>query len=376
MSRHASRAAHGGVVTTTPWLRAPWLLVRRPTVFFAIVGACAVLAIAAASGMLFVSTLGSASLGAQAASDCREASLPTASADVGGARLSQVRAGGGREMVAAGLPAPYTSEIGEARIQDSMVHLFAMPGALDHVQKLTPSAGAGAWFPDTFAAKLDLRPGDTVATTTGQPVRVAGIYRDLAPSPFQVSPLPAFFCSWQAQFVPTAASDAAIAATPPRYRQAPMLLVDEATQARVVDGNVTVSWYAPLSPRSTSLHRYHRALAQLQTAAATIDSTYALTVDVDQKLAKKIDIAERTQAGTGGSVIPIDVAGVVVALLLVAGAGGFWASHRAREVRLLVARGVGAPALGIKAVLETLPPALVGLAGGYLAALAIVRRVG
>lgn len=376
MSRHTLPAAHGGVFGTSPWLRAPWLLLRRPSVFLAIVGACAVLSIAAASGVLFVSTLGTASLQAQAAGDCREASLPTATADVDTSQLARTRTGGQQAIQRAGLPAPYVSEIGEARIQASQVHMFSLAGALDHVEKLTPSAGAGAWIPNTFADKLHVRPGDTLTTTSGQPLRIAGIYRDLAPSPFQVAHLPPFFCTWQAQFVPTAASDQVIAATPPRYRQAPMLFVDEATEARAVDGTVTVSWYAPLSPKTTSLQRYDEALQQMGQAAGVIGSEYAVNVDVDKKLPTKLDIAKRAQSGVSGSVIPIDIAGVVVALLLVAGAGGFWATHRAREVRLLVARGVGTAALGSKAVLETLPPALLGLAGGYFAALALVRKVG
>jgi putative ABC transport system permease protein len=369
-------AARGGVFGTSPWLRAPVLLLRQPSVFLAIVGACAVLSIAAASGVLFVSTLGTASLQAQAADDCREASLPTAVADVDTPQLARARAGGQRQVQAAGLPRPYVSEIGEARIQDSQVHIFSLAGSLDHVEKLTPSAGVGAWIPNTFADKLRLRPGDTIRTTSGQPLRIGGIYRDLAPSPFQVAHLPPFFCSWQAQFVPTAAADTVIAATPPRYRQAPMIFVDEATEARVADGTVTVSWYAPLSPKSTSLHRYHQGLDQMAAAASAISDTYALDATVDKKLPTKLDIAERAQSGVSGSVIPIDIAGVVVALLLVAGAGGFWATHRSREVRLLVARGVGTAALGSKAVLETLPPALLGLAGGYFAALALVRKVG
>ena len=54
----------------------------------------------------------------------------------------------------------------------------------------------------------------------------------------------------------------------------------------------------------------------------------------------------------------------------------FWAAARQREIRLLVARGVGPGALAGKAVLETAVPAIIGAAVGYLCTAALVRTVG
>jgi len=363
------------VLTTAPWLRAPLLLTRRPSVFLAIVGAAAILTIAASSGVLFLSTLGTASLRAQAADDCPEYSLPSASSEVSGDEASALRTGGTKQFTAAGLPSPYTTEVGSTTVQASMVHLFSRAGALDHVQKLTPSAGAGVWFPNVFAEKLGVRPGDTVTTRSGAQLRVAGIYRDLAPSPFQLSNLPRYWCSWKAQIVPTAATDQAIAATPINFRQGPLLITDEATLTRASDTPVIVSWFSQL-PKSASLGQYEDGQRDAIAAAAKIGTQFATAADAGTELPAKITIARHARNGISGSVVPIDIAGVVVSLLLVAGAGVFWATHRAREVRLLVARGVDPPTLGVKAMLETVVPALIGLAGGYAAAIGLVKAVG
>jgi putative ABC transport system permease protein len=362
-------------LSTAPWLRAPLLLARRPSVFGAIVGAVAILTIAAASGVLFLSTLGTASLRAQAADDCPEYSLPGASASVDGPDVVRANRTGTARFHAAGLPTPYTTDVGSATVQASMVHLFSRAGALEHVQRLTRSAGAGAWFPDVFADKLRVKPGDTVKTKGGQPIRVAGIYRDLAPSPFQLANLPRYWCAWSDQIVPTAGTDAAIAATPINLRQGPWLITDPATVARVSSEPVIVSWFSPL-PGSASLNDYAAAQDDAATATDAIATRLGASASVGTRLPDKIDIARHARDGISGSVVPIDIAGVVVALLLVAGAGVFWATHRAREVRLLVARGISPALLGIKAVLETIVPALLGLAGGYAAAIALVRGVG
>ena len=58
------------------------------------------------------------------------------------------------------------------------------------------------------------------------------------------------------------------------------------------------------------------------------------------------------QTGLAGPITPTALVATLVALLLVAGAGMYWAERRAAEVRLLAARGVGPAALGLKAVLE------------------------
>lgn len=378
IGRPGRRAAvvRRAVLGATPWSRAPLLLLRRPTVFLAIAGAAGVLSVAAASGPLFLSTLGTASLQAQAASACPEYGLPTVTTQASAPRAAATTRIGDEAFRAQGLPTPIVSDVGLAHVEAAGVHLFAKAGALDHVHKLTPDAGQrGVWFPDVFAAEIGARPGDIVHTTAGRPLRVAGIYRDMAPSPFALASVPHFFCSWQNQIAPTAASEKAIASTPPNMRHGPFLITDAATVAAASDGPFVLQWNAPLSHRSVSLPGFDRGQRAAAAAAAVITQRTGVRAEVGPNLAKKSAIAHSSQDGVAGSVVPIDVAGILIAGLLVAGAGVFWSTHRAREIRLLVARGVGPPLLGVKAMLETLPSVLAGTAVGFLAALGLVRSV-
>lgn len=86
--------------------------------------------------------------------------------------------------------------------------------------------------------------------------------------------------------------------------------------------------------------------------------------------------AHRVHAGLRGAAVPIEAAGVVVALLLVAGSGQYWALRRRDEISLLTSRGVPATALGLKAVLEVLPAVTVGTVLGWLAGIDLVQRLG
>jgi putative ABC transport system permease protein len=76
------------------------------------------------------------------------------------------------------------------------------------------------------------------------------------------------------------------------------------------------------------------------------------------------------------AVVPITAAGLVVGLLVLAAATMFWAQRRRRELTVLSAHGVGAAALGAKAVLEVLPAVLVGTLAGWAGAWVLVRSVG
>jgi putative ABC transport system permease protein len=335
-------------------------------VFLAVMIASAVLAIAAASGALFLSTVGTASLQAQAADDCPEFSRPSFEAPVPGAALSQDERSGLLALGDTTMSPTYFVGIGQVRVQATQVNLFSYAGALDHVAKLTPAdGGVGAWIPDNFATKIHVRPGDVVTTVAGQQIRVAGIYRSLAPDPYSISNLPRFFCAWRDLIVPK------VLEAP----TGPLFIVDQGTLAASSAGPVDSSWYADV-PTSTPLARARGGPDQATRAAGTFERQTGLPTIVASDLASKLATAQRAQNGMGGSVVPIALAGVIVATLLVAGAGGFWATSRAREIRLLVARGVGPGALALKAVLETAPAAVTGLVAGWAVAIALVRGIG
>lgn len=370
---HRTRAARGGALSTPPWRRAPLLLLRQPVVFLAIVGAAAVLAVAAASGPLFLSTIGTASFAAQAEQRCPEDGQPTVRAMTGGTNVATLARSGLDRYAASGIPNAYVAANGYTTVQASLVHLFSRADALDHVEKLTPDTGApGVWVPNVFAAKIGAKPGGVITTTRGVRLPVAGIYRDLAPNPFALSHLSRYWCTYTNQIVATVASDQAIASTPPLFRHGPWLIADQATVAKASSQNVQLLWSAAMPTSSNALSDYDAAIDKANSIAAQLGPV----ARPDPDLSELVRIAHTARSGVSGSIVPIEIAGVIVAAILVGGAGLFWASARQREVRLLVARGVGPVPLAGKAVLETIAPATIGAVLGYFATSWLVRRVG
>lgn len=367
-----------GPLATTPWLRAPVLLLRLPAVVLAIFGATAVLSVAASSGVLFQSTIASASLHAQARADCPELSRPQVAVAPRADRLTDANTA----IVKALRPIDrqgYTVDITQADVAGSGMNLFARPGVLDHVRTLTPRTGrSGVWVP----ASLGVKPGDRLTGSDHRSLPVAGVYRDLSNGPFSLTPLPRYWCTWKSLILQNIDSP-----TPP------LLLTDAATMSRyataLLSNNpadpypIAVYGYAPIPVTSIAIDAAaradRRALAvrrDLEKSLPYLASYVGPGLPQIDPLADKITIAHHVQRGLAGSVVPIDLAGTVVALLLVAGTGGFWATHRHREIRLLTSRGVSPGLVGFKAVLETAPAAAAGLLAGVAAARVLVGAIG
>ncbi len=70
------------------------------------------------------------------------------------------------------------------------------------------------------------------------------------------------------------------------------------------------------------------------------------------------------------------LAAVSIATLLIAAAGSYWADRRRLEIALLVSRGVGPPAFGLKASLEMLIPVGIGAALGWSCGIGLVALIG
>jgi putative ABC transport system permease protein len=368
---------------TTPWLRAPLLLLGRPAVFLAILAATAVLSIAASSGVLFVSTLATASLHAQAADDCPELSMPQLAITPRADRLVAAN----QAMVDALRPidrAAYTVDITRVVVESSGVTLFARPGVLDHVHKPTPDHGrSGVWVPASMAEGLGVAPGDRLTSSDGRTLPIAGIYKDLSNGPLSLTPLPRYWCTWKRLILQRVSDEA----TPP------LLLTDAATIGRYAAASKSenpadaystyVFGYAPIPVSHIAVDTAERANQRALTTRRELASSLPelapfadLAPPQIDPLDDKLVAAHHVQKGLTGSVLPIDLAGALVALLLVAGAGGFWATHRAREIRLLTSRGVAPRHLGVKAVLETAPAAVAGLVLGVFSAKLLVETIG
>jgi putative ABC transport system permease protein len=369
-----------GALRTSPWIRGPILLLRHPVVFLSIVAATAVLAIAASSGVLFVSTLDTAALEHQAKGDCAERSMPGFSADIPTNALPEGRAQLLKAMSAHHpLGKPYTVELGYATVGATPVNFYSRDGALEHVTPLPDAGGSGAWIPDNFVTQWHVKPGDSLTTVAGRSFRVAGVYKSLSPSPFALADVPDYFCNWQDLIIRRLVENGT----------GPLVLVDESTMAAAADDKSQVSVFDPIPYGSTTVEAAEQANRRSDDAQREFFSYTAIgespelkapnstaPIATSESLDHKIALARQTRAGVSGSVLPIDIAGAVVASLLVAGAGAYWATSRSREIKLLVSRGVTPAALSVKAVLETAPAVLIGTAAGVFASTALVRGVG
>ena len=249
----AALAHHGGAATTSPWRRAPFLLIRHPAVFLAILAATAVLAIAASSGVLFLSTLDTASLQTQASLDCPERSMPGSrgscrrSGQVPDARKTGLR---GDERAVTRWARRTPSRSGSRAISPSQSRFYSREGALDHVTKLRGSDGPGVWMPDDYAKKLHLEPGDVFRTNSDFPVRIAGIYRAMYSSPFKLANIPRYFCNWTDLIVRNAVTEGGVG---------PFLISDEPTIARAADRLAQVEVYDPIPIDSISVDAAEQA---------------------------------------------------------------------------------------------------------------------
>ncbi|MGY1842381.1 hypothetical protein [Modestobacter sp. SYSU DS0875] len=380
-----------------PWTRAPLLGLRSPAAVVAVLVTTAILACAVASAPLFLSSARSAALQQQLAPQCAEAGwvqagvttrqfdqngVPrggTASAAVDDA-LAAAWAAQGRTS----RPVLATSEMvgqnrgpGAASVTDAAgrdvaipVSLFHRPDALQHVEVVGEQPGAGLWLPVGYADGAGITLGDRIAVA-GTPVTVTGLYTDL----FAVDPGP-YWCDYRLLYANDTSSDV----PPPAFA----LATDPATFHEVAAGFTGVQQLAqvPVEAGELSISDARALLAAQDRAqddtwellgvpAAELDVSW-----VNPRLVEAVQRAELIESGLRGPVVPVAVAGALLALVLVAAAGSFWADRRVTEVRLLAARGVGPVPLAGKAALELGLPALAGAALGWAASRLLIGGVG
>lgn len=356
------------MLQTEPWRRAPRLLLRHRAVLAAIAGTCALLAIAAASGPLFLSSAGAAALQRRVAEQCPEADRPALRASAGDAR------GATRAMTAAGLPAPYgvvvdgiSAPFGSSSTPTGLT-LYGRADVFDHVRKVG-GGGEGLWVSDLDAERYRVKVGDRV-TVGSLSIPIAGRYQDLAGPGLGLRTLPPYWCTWTQAIVPTLDN-----------RPPPFVIADGPTMARIVAASqqeedprfaaaIDSTWYSPVDTTRLTLTEADGVLAGEQRLKAAVGRTAPNGLGAD------LASARATRDGIAGAIIPVALAGVLVAVLLVGAAASFWVDQRRAELRLLGARGIGPPALAGKAVLELGLPALAGTAVGWGAAIVLVRTAG
>jgi hypothetical protein len=134
------------VLRSAPWRRAPLLLLKSPGVLLTCVLAAAVLSMAAASGVLFLASTGTAALHSEAAQEWPESSQPGITNDPGPnhypsaqqnpSALTQADGSVRAAMSSAGLPPAdlvATAAVAVSGDRASRAMLFARAGALAHV---------------------------------------------------------------------------------------------------------------------------------------------------------------------------------------------------------------------------------------------------
>jgi putative ABC transport system permease protein len=372
-----------GLLGAAPWRRAPLLLFRQPAAALAVLVAAAILGLVTASAPLFLASAGSGGLVRILEGYCPEQGLPAVRAadelgtGYGGEPAARIAAAARADAAARrlfaerGLPEPYrvltaTAAVRAGGPRPVEVTVFARPGALDHVTVLagTP-ATRGLWVSDRLAEQLGVGAGDTVRVGPAT-VPVAGVYADLVGSGLG-GPLPRYWCSWSGVIVPKLDGTTL-----------PFVLADEHTVLELSAGTADQSWYSGVDtarltiPAARELTDRAGGLAEELGRQVSLPGGYRAGGILEQVT----DRAAALRSGLAASVLPPALAAALVALLLVAAAGAYWAERRAGEVRLLAARGVGAAGLGAKAVLETGAAAVLGALVGWLAALLLTNRIG
>ncbi|GAA4756829.1 FtsX-like permease family protein [Modestobacter marinus] len=371
-----------------PWSRAPWLGLRQPAAVVAVLVTSAILACAVASAPLFLSSARSAALQQQLAPQCAEAGwartgtyvndfgepVTPAGAGAFADRFADAWGEQGRtsrpvlqvatSVNAAGNPQagfPVQGVDGQ-RLSQSAIALWR-PDALEHVEVQASVDRPGLWLPAGYAAAAGATAGDTV-TVAGQPMLVAGVYTDL----FDVPPQE-YWCDYEALFLNRTSAN-----VPP---PALLLTSDRPTLLDIAAaaGGIGVAEQVPADGSTltaSAARRLDRAQQQAQEAAGLP----GLEPDTNPRLPEAAQRAALIEAGLRGPVVPVAVAGALLALVLVASAGSFWADRRSTEVRLLAARGVGPVPLAGKAALELGLPALVGAALGWAASRLLIAGLG
>jgi putative ABC transport system permease protein len=388
------------------WRKAPLLLLRFPALFASFATAALLLALAAATGPLFVSSAASSALGDELEDATRFGAgasvvyesvsdrLHPAEADpIDGIRrldawlvppLRGVRHVDSAVFTALGATAIPGAAPGPSA--QRALRFLARTSALAHVTKVSGRDGAGFWIADEAAESMHLRPGDdlyvTIEEGLTQKVRIDGIYRALwkeAPTPY-----------WRSlsHFIYERDPDSG----PP-----PTFLIGDPGQVAAISGGggrgrLQLRWEWPLDSTSLTLDDAEvlaRQLERFQRRAEALATRVRVTpgcegcsafsaarVSYSSLLPTAISEADETVSTLRGPADLLTTAGVLVALAVVGAAAAFATARRRVEVTVLFARGASAMDVGARAAVEALLPVLLGALAGLILAIGLVGAVG
>jgi putative ABC transport system permease protein len=385
------------------WVKSPLLLLRFKGLMVAVVTGALLLALASSSFPLFMSATESSSLDEAIQGVTNFGAGVQIVQDAGlRRRPNEIRFGaasyrekdeilrkrfGAMPHVGPGVQTilgPDVSIAAQGRKQTLPVRLVAKTDWESHVTRVAgdPSAD-GVWIADTIADSLRIEPGDDVTLTLDERTvgsKIAGTYEALAKQPV---PEP-YWLSSVREIYPSSINGT----DPP-----PFVLVsaDDLTQmSHALNNNeVRFTWEFPLAddgitlPQARSLADefalFQRDFADVQGDFGRKFSCFFCrngTGDYFSLLPTVISEANRNVGAIRGPVNLLSIAGVIVALTVIASTGAFTMARRRTEASLLFARGSSALMVGAKAALESIIPVALGAALGFCFACGIVLLVG
>lgn len=270
----------------------------------------------------------------------------------------------------------------------AMGRLFAGTDVLDHVEIIDGEDGPGVWLPDLVATPLGAGPGDevTLSSPAGSVrVPVDGVYVSLYTQPRE-----GYWRLWDDQIY-----------APPCVRcgAPPQLLLadrDQVLEWSEVLGfrEMSFAWQAPAitDPPLTladaeslsastgelldrmsgggDLARLFRCCGQQYLRGGPTDIVVSRNADL------VVEEVRQRVAAIEGPLVVLLVAGLAIALAVVAAAGVFSVAGRRVEMGVLTIRGWSPGAYGAKAAIEAALPAVLGGALGWVVATFLVAAVG
>lgn len=385
------------------WVKSPLLLLRFRGLLVAVLTGALLLALASSSFPLFVSATESSSLTEAIAGTSRYGAGVAVQQDTGLRPLK-------RETDAGSVPFDERDRVLQKRFAE-VPHLgpriFTILGPVvsisdpdrpdrrlpvrlvsktdweSHVKTVSGGAGEGVWIADTIADSLGLKPGDEIRLeleTHSAPMKLAGTYEALAKQEIPEE----YWLSSYTEIYPSSTNGE----DPP-----PLVMMDEdqltQTSHALADNHVRFTWEFPLAdeaitlPQAESLNKeLTRFQDEFGDASSKLGRNFQCfscrngTGDFFSLLTTVIATAKKNVAAVRGPVNLLSVAGIIVALTVIASAGVFTMARRRTESALLFARGTSALAVGAKAALESVLPVVSGTALGFGAAAGIIILAG
>jgi FtsX-like permease family protein len=393
------------------WKQAPLLLLRFPALFGAVALAALLLALAVASGPLFVSSAASSALadeledatrfGAGAAVVYESVSdrLHPAEGDADDAidRLNELLLPGLQGVPR--LDAPVITVLGPVVTPGTepgpstqrQLRLLARTDALAHVTKVAGGEGEGYWIADEAAESMQLEPGDPlfIQFENGHVghIQIAGIYRALWKEPRT----PYWRSLSHFIYERSEGSRGRSLNVPP-----PTFLLGDREQVAALTpggrGQIQLRWEWPLASTSLTLDEAEqlegrlRVFQQRAESLATrvrvtpecegCPSFVAAEVSYSSSLPVAISAANERVSTLRGPADLLTAAGALVAVAVIGGAAAFAMARRRIEARVLFAHGASPGEIGVRAAVEALLPVIVGSLAGLGLAVALIILVG